>query len=592
MKQTTSHILPMLLVLILMSACGGEDEAAPDPKHSPTPAEYAAASSQAAGSEPTAPIEEVIETATGIMPDVETDDLYAGTGDMPWWNEAVFYEIFLRSFQDSDGDGKGDLNGLIERLDYLNDGDPSTMDDLGVTGLWLMPIMESPSYHGYDVVDYFEVDNEYGSKVDFKRLVDEAHDRGMRVIVDLVLNHTSSQHPWFREARSPDSDQRDWYIWSEENPGYRGPWGEQVWHSAGGEYYYGVFWEGMPDLNYENPEVTSEMLDAARFWLEDMGADGFRLDAVKHIIEDGQQQENTAATHEWLSGFFTFYKDVNPEAFAVGEAWTSTEEVLNYTGDEVDVAFQFDLAQAILNTSRTGIGNLYMSEMAEVVSTYPPGQYATFITNHDQNRLMSQLDGDIGAAKVAASLLLTSPGVPFIYYGEEIGMTGMKPDENIRRPMQWTGDNLRVDFTEGSPWRRPASDFKERNVSLQTSDPDSLLSHYRDLIQLRNASQALRVGEWTPVQTGNDSLAAFLRHTGDEAILILVNSSRESVTDYDLTLAAGPLAGPVRAAFLIGDGAIVDPELNETGGFAGYKPVDSLEPQNTYIIDLQRVSNS
>jgi alpha-amylase len=514
-------------------------------------------------------------------------DLYTGTGEMPWWNDTIFYEVFVRSFQDSDGDGKGDISGLIERLDYLNDGDPATMDDLGVTGLWLMPIMESPSYHGYDVVDYLMVDSEYGTEEDFKRLIDASHDRGIRVIVDLVLNHTSNQHPWFQEARDPDSDLRDWYIWSEDNPGYRGPWGEQVWHASGSDYYYGVFWEGMPDLNYENPEVTNSMLEAARFWLEDMGADGFRLDAIKHLVEDGSSQENTSETHNWLSGFYTFYKDVNPDAFAVGEAWTLTEEVLNYTGDEVDVAFQFDLARAILSASRDGLGSIYMSEMAEVVDSYPPGQFATFITNHDQNRIMSQLDGDTGAAKVAASLLLTSPGVPFIYYGEEIGMTGMKPDENIRRPMQWSGDNLRVDFTDGSPWRRPAKDYEERNVSLQSNDPDSLLSHYRSLIQLRTVSQALRVGEWTPVDTGNDELVAFLRHTEDEAILVLVNTTRQPVKEYDLSLATGPLDSPIRALLILGDGDAVDPEMNDAGGFDGYKPLSTLAPQSTYIFDLQ-----
>jgi glycosidase len=200
---------------------------------------------------------------------------------------------------------------------------------------------------------------------------------------------------------------------------------------------------------------------------------------------------------------------------------------------------------------------------------------------------MSQLDGDTGAAKVAASLLLTSPGVPFIYYGEEIGLTGMKPDENIRRPMPWSGDNLRVDFTDGSPWRRPAKDYAERNVSLQANDPESLLSHYRSLIQMRNDQEALRVGEWTPVDTGNDGLVAFLRHTEDETILVLVNPTRQTVNDYNLTLATGPLDSPIKALLLLGDGNAVDPEVNDSGGFNGYKPIDTLEPQSTYIIGFQ-----
>ncbi|MGB3713755.1 MAG: alpha-amylase family glycosyl hydrolase [Candidatus Promineifilaceae bacterium] len=587
MNQTRRNILLYLVVLLLLAACSGEDEAELIPDEDGAASEEAVVPSDMVASEATALPVEVIETAAPSLTDVAPGDLYTGTGDMPWWNDTVFYEIFVRSFQDSDGDGKGDISGLIERLDYLNDGDSATMDDLGVTGLWLMPIMESPSYHGYDVVDYLMVDSEYGTTEDFKRLIDEAHDRGIRVIVDLVLNHTSNQHPWFQEARDPDSDLRDWYIWSEDNPGFRGPWGQQVWHASGSDYYYGVFWEGMPDLNYENPEVTNSMLNAARFWLEDMGADGFRLDAIKHMVEDGSTQENTSETHDWLSGFYTFYKDVNPDAFSVGEAWTSTDEVLDYTGDEVDIAFQFDLARAILNSSQEGRGSVYSSEMAAITGSYPAGQYAIFITNHDQDRVLSQLDGDESAAKVAASLLLTSPGVPFIYYGEEIGMTGMKPDENIRRPMQWSGDNLRVDFTDGSPWRRPAKDYEERNVAVQSDDPDSLLSHYRSLIHLRNESQALRVGEWTPVDTGNDGLVAFLRHTEDEAILVLVNATRQTVNDYDLTLVTGPLDSPIRAMLLLGDGPAVDPEVNDAGGFAGYKPIDRLEPQSTYIIDLK-----
>ncbi len=421
---------------------------------------------------------------------------------MPWWNDAVFYEIFVRSFNDSDGDGVGDLNGIIEKLDYLNDGDPTQRDDLGVTGLWLMPVMESPSYHGYDVVDYFKVDEEYGTDEDFQRLMAEAHARGIRVVVDLVTNHTSSEHPWFAESRDPASDKRDWYIWKDEDPGYRGPQGQQVWHRTPDGYYYALFWDGMPDLNYENPEVTAAMQEAARYWLEDMGVDGFRLDAIKHIVENGELQENTQATHDWLKGFYTFYKDVNPDALAVGEAWTSTRQVLDYTGDEVDIAFQFDLANAALSSANFGLSTMIGKEQQAVVQNFPPGQYATFLTNHDQDRVMSQLDGDENKAKIAATWLLTSPGVPFVYYGEEIGMTGTKPDEDIRRPMQWRSDDgLNVGFTVGRPWRYPADDYEERSVALQTADPDSLLNHYRALIHLRNEHAALRVGEWIAVET-------------------------------------------------------------------------------------------
>ncbi|MFN2188543.1 MAG: alpha-amylase family glycosyl hydrolase [Candidatus Promineifilaceae bacterium] len=562
------------LSALLVVSCGSEEDVLITAAAPSAPAKQTATGG---ASSPTTEVE-ILQTPIS---------LYQGTEGSPWWNDTVFYEVFVRSFQDSDGDGVGDIPGLIERLDYLNDGDDKTSEDLGVTGLWLMPIMESPSYHGYDVVDYLQVDEEYGTEDDFKRLIQEAHERGIRLIVDLVLNHTSREHPWFEEARDPDSDLRDWYIWSEDDPGYTGPWGEEVWHRSGGDYYYGVFWEGMPDLNYENPQVTEEMVDVARFWLEDMGADGFRLDAIKHIIEEGAVQENSDSTHEWLEGFFTFYKDVNPDALAVGEAWTSTDQVLEYTGDEVDVAFQFDLAQAILDTSQTGLARHYLDEMTQVVNSYPPGQYAAFITNHDQNRVMSQLQEEEGAAKVAASLLLTSPGVPFIYYGEEIGMTGTKPDENIRRPMQWSSDNFRVGFTSGSPWRRPSKDYEERSVDLQADDPESLLSHYRSLIQLRNEHEALRIGDWTLVDTGHDELVSFLRHTDSETLLVLINASSDPIADYDLGLESGPLAGDETASIIFGSGALSQLDISDGGGFSDYQPLERLDPYGTYIVEYR-----
>ena len=235
----------------------------------------------------------------------------------------------------------GDLNGLIGKLDYLNDGDPATASDLGITGIWLMPIMASPSYHGYDVTDYYQVNPEYGINEDFKRLIEEAHQRGIRVIIDLVLNHTSSEHPWFIESQDPDSPKRDWYVWSDEEPQGKG------WHpGVNGGYYYGYFGEHMPDLNYKNPAVTEEMHKVVRFWLEEMGADGFRLDAVKYLYEDGKRIEHTPATHEWLKDFNEFYKGIDPQAFTVGEVWDDSGTAAKYVGDELDATFDFGLAEA------------------------------------------------------------------------------------------------------------------------------------------------------------------------------------------------------------------------------------------------------
>jgi len=506
-----------------------------------------------------------------------------------WWDDTVFYEIFVRSFYDSDGDGVGDIHGLIQKLDYLNDGDPNTDDDLGITGIWLMPITESPSYHGYDVVDYYTVDQEYGSVEDFQRLMDEAHQRGIRVIVDLVLNHTSTQHPWFQAARDATSAYRDWYIWEPNLPEFRGPWNQTVWHKNFDSYYYAVFWGGMPDLNLENPEVTNEIFAISRFWLQDMGVDGFRLDAIKHFVEEGSAQENTPATHAWLREFFTFYKRVNPQAFTVGEAWTVTSQVVDYTGDEVDIAFAFDLAEDMIGAARGPLAVSMVEGMQEMITSFPAGQYATFLANHDQNRLISQLNGDEAKVKLAAAILLTSPGVPFLYYGEEIGMMGFKPDEDIRRPMQWHGEDLGVGFTTGRAWRLPALDYQTRHVEAQNDDPNSLLNHYRGLIHLRNRYQALRTGDWTLVETDSARLYAFLRHTEEQAVLVLINVHPQALTaeNYNLTLDSGPLIEGISAVSLFGLDNPTSPVINAHGGFDNYIPFDLMPPQSFAIIQLK-----
>ena len=275
----------LLAALFLVACTGAQNAAAPT-------APPAAAVGQPPP-EATAPATALPASTATAVP--ASPSSLPGSNGLPWWNDRVFYEVFVRSFQDSDGDGIGDLNGLIERLDYL--------EELGVSGLWLMPITTSPSYHGYDVVDYYQVDPDYGTNEDFLRLVEEAHARNMPVIVDLVLNHTSNEHSWFTASNDPAAPERDWYVWSDEDPGYRGPANQKVWHAGDDGYYYGVFWHGMPDLNLENPEPTAEMHEVARYWLEEMGADGFRLDAIKHLIEDGRLQEKHAG-HPRLAARF------------------------------------------------------------------------------------------------------------------------------------------------------------------------------------------------------------------------------------------------------------------------------------------------
>jgi alpha-amylase len=506
-------------------------------------------------------------TETTIEPTAPADAI--PSEELTWWEDRVFYEVFVRSFQDSDGDGVGDINGLIQKLDYLQ--------SLGIRGIWLMPMAESPSYHGYDVVDYYSVDQEYGTKEDFLRLMDEAHKRDIRVVVDLVLNHSSSEHPYFLESKEPDSDKRDWYVWSDEKPSGPG------WHQSGDSYYYGIFWEGMPDLNYENPEVTAEMLNVVRYWIEEMNVDGYRLDAIKFLIEGDVSNESTPETHAWLKEFYTFYKEVDPTAFTVAEVWTTTTVASKYVGDEVDTVFEFDLARAMIQAAARGNKSSVESALAQSLEAFPNGQFATFLANHDQKRTRSSLFSE-EQAKVAATMQLTLPGIPFIYYGEEIGMEGDKPDENIRRPMQWNGEEG-VGFTTGTPWNEPFEDYPERNVAAQEGDPASLLSHYRTLIALRNEYPALQGSDFVQVETDSNRVLAYLRPGTESTMLVVINLHREAATDYSLDLDAGPLITISTTNLLMGDGEITPPEITN-GGFAGYQPLDTLPPHSSTIIEL------
>lgn len=516
-----------------------------------------------------------------------------------WWNDTVFYEVFVRSFYDSDGDGIGDLDGLIEKLNYLNDGDPTTTDDLGVTGIWLMPVAQSPSYHGYDTTDYYTVEEDYGSNEDFQRLIDEAHRRGITVLVDLVLNHTSTEHPWFIDSASgPDSDKRDWYIWRPSDDGSRAPWvgGGPVWHKQGDAYYFGLFWEGMPDLNYRNPVVTAEMQNAARFWLKEMGVDGFRLDAVRHLVEEGTVYSGAPATHAWLGGFDDFVDTVDAEALTVGEVWDTTAQVAPYvTNSEVDLAFEFDVAHGILTSVQQSKPLLTAAQVADALAAYPAGQFATFLTNHDQPRSATMLFKDVEGQKLAATALLTMPGVPFIYYGEEIGMTGNKPDELIRTPMQWSGE-ANAGFTSGRPWQPANRGFEQLNVAAQDADPNSLLSHYRRLIHLRNDHPALLRGAFIPVESSCDSTLAFLRQApaGDadapagQTTLVVLNFDRKGEQKGCTFSYSGDSlpAGAYQMRDLL-NGGDAAPLTATADGFQAYAPLPSLMARAGHILLLE-----
>ncbi|MCM2317445.1 MAG: alpha-amylase family glycosyl hydrolase [Thermoanaerobaculia bacterium] len=456
-----------------------------------------------------------------------------------WSRGAVFYQIFVRSFQDSNGDGIGDINGLISRLDYLNDGDPATTTDLGIEGIWLMPMFESPSYHGYDTVDYDTIERDYGTNEDFARLIEEAHARGIRIIVDLVVNHSSSQHPWFVDsASSVTSAKRDWYVWSATNPGWVQPWGGNsgTWHEKNGAFYYGVFWGGMPDLNYKSAEVRAEMNRIAGKWLR-AGLDGYRLDATRYLVETGggRGQSDTSETHAALKELSSVVRSVKPDATLVAENWTETPIIATYFGstseiawgDEMPMNFNFPLASAIISSVQSGNGATITKKLVEVGQLYPRGvNDAPFLTNHDQVRIATVVGNDQGQLRNAAAILLTLPGAPFIYYGEELGLLNgpTSGDESKRTPMPWdaTGGG---GFTTGTPWFQFAPGKETTNVARQTNEASSLLSRYRELIGARKASVALRKGTITPLNTtaAGASYVAWTSTSEGETVLVVHN---------------------------------------------------------------------
>lgn len=453
-----------------------------------------------------------------------------------WARGAVFYEVFVRSFADANGDGIGDLAGLTSKLDYLNDGNPATTTDLGVDALWLMPVFDSPSYHGYDVVNYEAIEPDYGTAADFERLLAEAHKRGLRVIVDFVMNHTSSQNPWFQASASlPPGPYRTWYVWRGDNPGWTQPWGRgPVWHESNGAFYYGIFWSGMPDLNFATPAVREEIERLAALWLG-RGVDGFRLDATRHLFANGpgEEQNDQPETHVFLKELSARVRRVAPAAVLVGENWTETPIIARYFGstaaiaggDELPMNFDFPLAAALVEGVKQGDAAGIAAKLAEIQALYPPGvNDAPFLTNHDMVRVATLLEGDPARLKSAAAILLTLPGAPFLYYGEEVGLLNGpgRDDQYKRTPMPWDA-SAGGGFTTGKPWFDFAPGKETANVAAQTGDPASLLSCYRRLIRARKASRALRLGSLELLSEGPGPVLAYIRVEGRERVLVVHN---------------------------------------------------------------------
>ena len=526
-----------------------------------------------------------------------------------WWKHAVFYEIYPRSFLDTDGDGVGDLRGVLSKLDYLK--------DLGVDALWLTPFFPSPwRDSGYDVADYGGIDPSMGTMEDFRELLRQAHHRGLRIIIDLVLNHTSDEHPWFRESRSSlDNPKRDFYIWRPSRDGAEpNNWKSLVkgsvweWDDVTGEYYLHLFSKYQPDLNWENPRVKQAIFEMMRGWLAE-GVDGFRMDIVNSLIKpaglpdalrqagdegpyvlDRSLYADNPGMHELLQDMRREVLD-GYDVCAIGEVHFNTKQQAALYVDparrELDLIFQTDL---IFN--RTGPAYIRESIAAWYKVLRDQGWNGFCLGNHDTPRQVSALGDDdryrTESAKALATLALTAPGSPFIFQGDELGMTNVsferledyrdiemksfftemveagtdpvvafnllrpRSRDNARTPMQWSADP-NAGFTTGTPWIGVNPNYRQINVEEQEANPDSVLRFYRRLSDLRREHPCLVLGDYEVIPTGHEDLLAYRRSLDSETLLILVNFSSQSIPlGPELPAMGAQLMGshPVRAEHL------------------------------------------
>ncbi len=476
-----------------------------------------------------------------------------------WWQKGIIYQVYPRSYQDSNGDGVGDLKGITQRLDYLK--------WLGIEAIWVSPVFSSPmADYGYDISVYCAIHPLFGSMQDFDELLEEVHRRGMKLILDLVPNHTSNEHPWFLESRSSrDNPKRDWYIWRNAKPDGSAPnnwlsvFGGSAWEwdEKTQQYYYHAFLKEQPDLNWRNPEVQQAMLDVMRFWYK-KGVDGFRVDVMWHMIKDEQLRDNPLnpdyephmATYEQLiPAYSTDQPEVHDivrmmrqvtdefeERVLIGEIYLPVHRLVTYYGTDnsgAHLPFNFQLLTL----------PWYAPKLALTIDEYegalPTDGWPNWVLgNHDQPRIASRIGRD--QARVAAMLLLTLRGTPTIYYGEEIGMCDVPippdeiqdpqglnmPDLNLSRdpartPMQWD-DTDNSGFTTGKPWLRLVSNSKRLNVKIQQDKPNSMLALYRKLIQFRQQEPALYAGAYVPVNSDKQMLS-YIRKSGEQQFLIILN---------------------------------------------------------------------
>lgn len=465
-------------------------------------------------------------------------------------NYRTYYEVFVYSFCDSDGDGIGDLQGLISRLDYINDGDDSTDTDLGCNGIWLMPVNPSPTYHKYDVMDYYDIDEQYGTLEDFKQLLDECDKRGIKVIMDLVLNHSSSRNPWFQEVCSylkgldgaePSAEEcpyLEYYHFSKEQ-------GSGYYAVEGTEWYYEAqFWSEMPDLNLDCDALRQEIAEITQYWL-DMGVGGFRLDAVKEYYTGAPQ-----ANIEFLSWLDDTVKSQKEDAYLVGEAWLSmTDYAPYYSG--IDSLFDFAFADKdgiIAKVMNGAPASKYGNAVEELETTF--GAYnenyidAPFYTNHDMGRSAGYYAGDDSAyqTKMAGAMNLFMSGSAFIYYGEELGMKGSGKDENKRAPMYWSMNSDAEGMCDG-PKDMDAVKMKFESLEEQAEDEDSIYNYYKKAIKIRNQNPEIARGsveclaegntDGYSVAEGNEESVCVLKkaYEGSELLLVFVTGAEPAQID-------------------------------------------------------------
>jgi len=506
------------------------------------------------------------------------------TDDPAWYKDAIFYEVHVRAFNDSNGDGIGDFRGLLDKLAYLQ--------TLGVTVIWLLPFFPSPLRDdGYDIADYTNVNPAYGTLEDFELFLQEAHRHGLAVLIELVLNHTSDQHPWFQEARrSPEDPRHDWYVWSDTDEKYRGAriiftdtersnW---AWDPLSKAYYWHRFFQHQPDLNYDHPAVREEMWNVMKFWL-DRGVDGFRLDAVPYLVErEGTSCENLPETHAMLK-FYRQRLDAHyPGRFLLAEAnqWPSDVRPYFGEGDECHLAFHFPLMPRMFMGVRLE-DRKPIIEILEKTPTIPQNcQWATFLRNHDEltlemvtheerdymydeyardkqarlnlgirRRLAPLMENDRRRVELMNSMLMSLPGSPVIYYGDEIGMgdnVHLGDRNGVRTPMQWSG-GWNAGFSTAEPEQlyfpvisNSLYGYPVVNVEAQRRSENSLLSWMKRIIQLRKSTQVFGRGSIDFLKPTNHRVLAYVRQLGDERVLVINNlSSSAHAAELDLSSFAG-----------------------------------------------------